>query len=288
MASTVFPIPVAATPSFSPVIPYTFTAVAPNTLYGGLYNAPAGTYTITCASGTVTKVDFYLGTTFVVTASTSSGTVTVNLATPADRVRLFTNTGTNILITITQTGNALVGNISGVLDTITTVGTSTYTGTSTSGFGYAILVGGGGGGQAYFGNPAPGGGGGGASAKEVELTGSMAVTIGAGGARGLFPSGNGTSGGTSTFGGMTCTGGGGGNNNSNGGGGGSGSGGTVNTNGTSGAQGYITNPGSATYPTGYPFVVTGLSGYGNGGAGGGSGGANGNNGTQGVLYVLRF
>lgn len=285
MASNVFPVAV-ATSSFSPVVPYTFTAAAANTLYGGLYNAPAGTYTITCASGTVTKVDFYLGNTFIVTASTSSGTVTVNLSTPADRVRLYTNTGTNILVTITQTGNALIGNISGVLDTITSSGT--YTGTSTSGFGYAILVGGGGGGQAYFGNPAPGGGGGGASAKEVALTGSMPVTIGSGGLRGLFPSGNGESGGTSTFGGMTCTGGGGGNNNGNGGGGGSGSGGTFNTNGTNGAVGYITNPGSSTYPAGFPFVVTGLSGYGNAGAGGGSGGANGVTGTQGVLYVLRF
>lgn len=285
MSVNVFPVPVQ---SFSPIAAFQFICPAANTLYGALFNAPVGVYTITCTSGTVAKVDFYSGSTFITTASTSSGTVTVNLGTASDRFRIFTNTGTNVVVTFTQTANVLVNNISGTLDTITTVGSSTYTGTSPSGFGYAILVGGGGGGQAYFGNPAPGGGGAGAAAKEVALTGSMPVTIGAGGARGLFPSGNGSAGGTSTFGGMTCTGGGGGANNGSGGGGGSGSGGTVNTNGTNGAVGYITNPGSATYPTGYPFVVPNLNGYGNGGAGGGSGGANGVAGTQGVLYVLRF
>jgi hypothetical protein len=282
MSISVFPTP---TSSFSPVVPYTFTAAAANTLYGGLYNAPPGTYTITCVSGTVTKVEFYLGTTFIATASTSSGTVTVNLGTRADRVRLFTNTGTNILVTITQTGNALIGNISGVLDTITTLGSSTYTATSPSGFGYAIIVGGGGGGQGYFGNPAPGGGGGGAALKEVALTGSMPLTIGAGGTAGAFPSGAGGAGGTSTFAGMTATGGAGGANNDAGDPGGSGSGGTVNTTGNSGT---ITGGGAANLPAGYPFIVSSLGGYGNAGNGGGSGGASGTAGTQGVLYVLRF
>jgi hypothetical protein len=286
MAASVFPVPVS---SFNPIAAFQFTAATANTLYGALYNTVPGIYTVSCVSSTVTTVEFYSGSTLVLTAVTSSGTVSVNLGSTTDRIRLFTNTGTNIVVTITQTANVLVNNISAVLDTISTVGSSTYTGTSASGFGHAVLVGGGGGGAGYWVNPASGGGGGGACYKIVALTGSMPVTIGAGGTSGPLSTAGG-GGGTSTFAGMTATGGGGGGaTTSPGGSGGTGTGGTTNSTGNNGGTSSNTAGGSANMPSGVPaYVVTSLSGKGNGGQGGSGSGSVGQVGQPGVLYVLRF
>jgi hypothetical protein len=307
MASSVFPV---ATSSFNAVVPYSITATAPFTLYGGSYAAAAGTYTVTCTASTITKIYFFLGNTLVTTASTSSGTVTVNLATPADRVRLFTDTGTSILVTITQTGNAVVSNISGVLDTLT--GSGTYTTTSTSGLAYAILIGGGGGGgglnNILNGAASAGGGAGGISEKLIELTGNLPYVVAGSVARQITNT-------ASTFAGMTANGGSGSIQGGNFGAGGTATGGDFNTTGASGANSVSSNGGTGgvrvappnfkfvnnsagTGGTGGPYAggagSAGTAGaLGNGGGGGGEAGGGNNNGSggaggAGVLYVLRF
>ena len=291
------------------------TVSGANILHEGRVVLDPGIYTVTCASGTVANVIFMSSASAIVTsATTSSGTVTINLASAVDRVRVYINTGTNIVVTITKTANALSNVFSGTLDTITPLGSSTYTGTSTSGLGYAIIVGGGGGGgggQAATGGSGVSGGGGGAAHSIVTLTGSMAVTIGGGGTAGPAWNGgsaNGGNGTASTFAGMTAnggTGGGGGTTTNTGGTGGTATGGTINNTGGGGS----TNGAAGGVPvSSYPFVVTTIgtggtspqsnvtagsagTGYGaGGGAGGGVGGSGpaGGVGSQGVLYVLKF
>ena len=282
------------------------TCVSANTLYQGLISLDPAIYTVTCASSTVAKVEFFSGiSTLITTATTASGTVAINLASAADRVRIWTDTGSNIVVTITKTASALTNNVSGTLDTITT--TSTYTGTSTSGYGYILLSGGGGGGCGRDTGTNEGVGGGGSSGvytNVVALTGSMAVVIGAFGAGGSSSGTNGTAGGSSSFAGVTVTGGGGGGPARAGGTAGSGTnaeaGQTVSSNAYPGGNGgsiisprsfingaaYIGNGGAGTFGAGGNGT-----GYGSGGAGGSknNGPATaGGNGAPGVLYVLRF
>jgi hypothetical protein len=298
------------------------TAVSANVLYEGRKTFDPAIYQITCASGTVANFEFFSNVnTEITSGSTTSGTVSINLASTADRVRIWTNTGTNIVVTITKTAAALTNQFSGTLDTVTTVGSSTYTGTSTSGYGYAVLVGGGGGGAGGQLSLGSGGGSGAICSKIVALTGSMPVTIGAGGNGSATFTSTGNAGGSSTFAGMTAGGG------SGGGDGGAASGGTATggtynqTGGSSGIANTNTNP--TTAGSVYKFVISGTTGGGgskgggssvNGvgggigtggsfvntnepvtaatgfGAGGASanGTANGGAGRPGVLYVLRF
>jgi len=308
VATTIFP-----EPSISTINASTVTVTSANTLYESSVSLPTGIYTITCASGTITNVDFLAGSSIITSAVTSSGTVQINLATAATKVRLYTNTGSNILVTFTKVANALTGTaISGTLDTITT--TSTYTGTATNGA-FAVLVGGGGNGQnGIYGGP--GGGSGAICYGPVTLTGSMSVVIGSG------TSAGGTSaGGTSTFAGWSAGGG------SYGGSASPAPGGTATgaPNNQNGAQGNAGANGSSTTLV-IPFVKNGTtgagggygattgggdSGIGKGGNGGNGSGANGGAasgygagggscggggagpgvsgaGTQGVLYVLRY
>jgi len=284
------------------------TCISANILYAGSVSLDPAIYTITCASSTIANVEFFSGiSTLITTATTSSGTVSINLASAADRVRIWTNTGSNIVVTITKTAGALTNNFSGTLDTITTIGSSTYTGTSTSGYGYVLLSGGGGGGCGRDSGINEGVGGGGSSGcytGVVALTGSMAVVIGAAGVGGSSSGTSGTAGGSSTFAGVTVTG---------GGGGGPGRAGGTAGNGTNAEAGTTVSSGS--YPGGNggsiisPRSFINGGGYvGTGGAGGfgaggdgtgyGSGGAGGSknngpataggNGRPGVLYVLRF
>lgn len=256
------------------------TAAAPNTIYEGRATFDPAIYTITCASGTITNFQFLSGVgTILTTGVTSSGTVAINLASTADRIRLWTNTGTNIVVTITRTAAALTDLFgTTTLDTISTVGSSTYTGTSTSGWAYAVLVGGGGsgGGGGASNSGAGGGGSGGVGGKLVQLTGSMPVFIGSGGAQ-VNGNTNGNAGTASTFGGMTAGGGGGGLVGTAG----SGAGGTVTGadisssaggGGSGGSTGIAGGGGTTT--NFWPFVINGTTG-GGGGAGGNMGPANG-------------
>jgi hypothetical protein len=322
MAIEIFPVPVTSSINANSI-----TATTSNTMYEGRIAFDSAIYTVTCSSSTIANVQFFSGTTLVTQVTTASGTISLNLASAADRVRLWTDTGSSVVVTITKTASALTNLFSGTLDTITT--TSTYTGTSTSGYGYAVLVGGGGGGGSVANSYRRGGGGGGSGSvggKYLALTGSMAVVIGAAGVAQAAPS-SGTSGGTSTFGGMSCPGGAGGvtpPGESQGAGGAGGATPTGADVASAGVNGGTASDGSATTKL-YPFVVNGTTGSGGGGfssrAGGGSGigtggsspyvgagssatgyGAGGGgslnrdeftaymggDGTPGVLYVLRF
>jgi len=268
------------------------TATSADTMYEASVTLDPAIYTITCASATITNIQFFSNVnTLVTSAVTASGTVSINLASAADRVRLWTDTGSNVVVTITKTASAMSNVFSGTLDTVTTVGASTYTGTSTSGYGYAILVGGGGaGGSCTSGGSERSGGGGGSGGvggKFVTLTGSMAVTIGAGGTGTAGQAGG--AGGSSTFDGMTAGGGGGGalgDTNSvttAGGAGGTVTGADISSTGKAGGQGNSETNGSATTEI-YSFVKTGTTGsgggggYNNPGTGSGSGIGTGGNG----------
>ena len=103
MATTVFP---AASTASSSNLKQTFTATSSSSLYAASASFSAGTYTITCSTSAVGYVDFYNGSTFLAAAKTVTGTVDVNLASAADRIKFYTNTsGTSIGILLTITGS---------------------------------------------------------------------------------------------------------------------------------------------------------------------------------------
>lgn len=292
------------------------TATAANTMYTSALSLDPAVYTVTCTSTTIAKVYFYSGvSTLVTTATTVSGTVTIQLGSAVDRVRLWTDTGANIVVTITKVASALTNGFSGTLDTITS--STTYTGTSASGYGYAVLVGGGGGGGGASWNVGNGtaGAAGAVCNKLVQLTGSMPVVIGTAGTGGAYNVDNGTAGGNSTFAGMTAGGGGPGKRGFNSGGsqqgaasiGATATGGDINS--PSNNNGGMTGA-APTVSWGFVKDVIGTGGTGNtyygqgrvevtgyGGGGGGcesqqdsstNGWKSGTNGGPGVLYVLRF
>jgi hypothetical protein len=321
MSIEIFPVPVTSSINANSI-----TAASPHTLYQASIDLESAIYTIDCINTTVAKIQLFSGnSTLVTTTETISGTVTINLGTAVDRVRVWTDTGSNVVVTFTKIANALT-NVTGTLDTITSTGT--YTGTSTSGYGYAVLVGGGGGGGGNQWNrgSASSGGSGGVCSKFLQLTGSMAVTIGSAGSAGIGATGVGTSGGTSTFAGMSAGGGQGGSFGTNPDStptalGGVATGGDFNQT-ADGNKSSISNP-STNYqsvnrgpntPFTWSFVtpsasgILGTGGDGTGyqgrspvnatgyGAGGGGAmsiseqgvGANGSNGAPGVLLVLRI
>lgn len=297
MTISVFPAPVT-----SSINSDALTAASPNVVYEGRKTFDPAIYTITCASATITNFQFLSNTSTVITSGvTTSGTVSINLASTADRIRLWTNTGSNVVVTITRTAIALTNQFSGTLDTITS--NTTYTGTSSSGFAYFLMAGAGGGGgssnQQYGGGS--GGGSGGWQSGIVALTGSMPITIGVGG-------GTGAAGTSTTFAGFTCTGGSGGTDgggNATGGAGGtpngSAGGGTPaggSPSGQGGSGGSITSPYSF-ITNGTTFGIGGIGGSSSGsrtagglGAGGGGGHSAGTTagaaGGNGVVYILRF
>lgn len=293
MGISVFPLP-----SSSSLNANSITCASNTSPATSLVSLDPAIYSVTCTSSTVATVDFLSSSGSVVaTAVTVSGSVSVNITSPVTRISAIINTGTNIVITITKVASALTSSFSGTLDTITTSGT--YTGTSSSGFAYALLVGGGGSGINFTSGSNQGGGGGGSGGvvgKVVQLTGSMAVTIGGAGQ-------------ASTFAGMTAGAGGTGSG-VTGGAGGIGTGGTTNVTPVPGNNGFEQfgprggDGGMAPSPyqfitasfgvpgTGFisyqgPIQATNGTGFGAGG-GGSSSGATPTAGRPGVLYVLRF
>ena len=287
MAGSVFPIPVITTGKNINV-----TVPNANTLYSGTTSLIAGLYRVTCVSGTITNLAFWNGSTLIGTATTSSGTVDFNLGTQATKITVYTNTGSNIIVTATFLAEAIVINASGTLDTLTTTQTYTQTGPA-----YVVVVGGGGGGGSSNGGGAAGGGGsGGVNSGYISLTGSTSVTIGAfgvGAAGGT--NGTGTTGGTTTIGSISATGGTGGSyggdpsNNTGGGAGGTpggGAGGGAQSSGNPGQNGTASSA-----PT-FLFVKTGTTGGGGGGGattvatGAGSGIGTGGNGGLGAYVAF--
>jgi hypothetical protein len=293
MSINVFPVAVSSSSNA-----FAFTAASPNVFYTAPMALEAAIYTVTCASSTIVKIEFLSGASgniLVASAETVTGSITVNLPSSVTTVRAWTNTGTNIVITITKIASAVSNTaFTGTLDTITTTGT--YTGTSTSGYGYALIAGGGGGGAGFSSYDVGGGGGAsaGSSAKIVQLTGSMSVTIGAAGTGGNR-SGNGGNGGITNFAGLTANGGGGGQGYGNPGShgvGGNATGGSWNISGNQGggpSGNNSTGFNGATSVSANPGIVASGYGYGFGGNGGSnSPNQTGNAGGSGVVYVLRF
>ena len=310
MANTIFPLPVADSNAKALTIPLA------NTMYRATTSTPAGVYTITCPSGTIAKVKFFNGLTEIVEVATVSGTISYNLGTASTSLQVYTNTGTDVVVTITKTADALTG-ISGTLDTLTTSQTYNQTGTV-----WVVVVGGGGAGGGTNGSNTTGGGGGGGGiwTALTTLNTSTTVTIGAGGNGVSTASGN--AGGATTFGNLTANGGGGG----TGVNGTAGAAGTGNTGGNS-ANGGLGHPNANVATDGggnsqpYLFVRAGNNGGGGGGTDGSKGGGGsvigtggtsaenptnasgygaggwgrrsmiaggaGGNGTPGVVYVLR-
>jgi hypothetical protein len=141
-------------------IPSTLTATAksytvPNPLYQyKIVNSfDAGVYTITTSPTTSqATVIFYNSSGTIGSTTTISGTVSYNLSTAASQVYVSTNTGSNVVVTINKTAEALSGGaLSGTLDTITTSGTYNQTGTL-----FVGAFGGGGGGGCGGGNSSGG------------------------------------------------------------------------------------------------------------------------------------
>jgi hypothetical protein len=68
----------------------------------------AGIYTITCTSSTNATVDFYTNSTTVLTSATTvTGSITVNLASAVTKIGVYINTGTNVTVNIQLIGQAL-------------------------------------------------------------------------------------------------------------------------------------------------------------------------------------
>jgi hypothetical protein len=262
MAISVFPA-ASASSGTTPNFAQTFTADSANTIYLATASLSVGTYTITCVSSTIARVTFLNGNAEIVTANTASGTVTVNLATPATGISYLTNTGTSVVISITLTGSPITATApSGTLETITTSQTP-YTRTGKA---YVVVVGAGGnggGGSANGGYSGGGGGSGGVSSSYMQLTGNINIVIGAISATNVRGSGGATS-----IGALTVNGGGPGDTQNGGGSAGSPGGG----GGGNGAQGNSgQNGGGASTASAYNFAVSGTTGGGGGGSAGGNG-----------------
>jgi hypothetical protein len=257
------------------------TAAEAHILYTAISDIPIGVYNITCIDTTITKVEFYNGTSLVTSQETLSGIVSFNLGTACTSIRFWTNTGTDVVVSLVYVASPLsTSTFSGTLDIVTT--TSTY---NETGQGYAVLIGGGGGGSAAFATDGGGGGGGSGgvlSTGLIDLIGSMPIVIGTGGDGANTSGGVGNAGNATTFAGFTANGGGAGNastggNNQAGGGGAAGTpGGGAGGNGQLGNSAGGQNGFASTIPN-YSFVVSGTTGGGGGGtvngaySGGGSG-----------------
>jgi hypothetical protein len=264
------------------------------TTYKIVKNFDAAVYTITTSPNTSqATIDFYTESTILNTV-TVSGTVTLNLATAHTGAFVVTNTGSNVVVTITKVASALSGTaLSGTLDTLTTSGTYNQTGLL-----FVLGVGGGGGGGGAGGSNNLGGGGGGSGGVTSILSyfnNSTSYTIGSAGNGGIGSGGNGNSGGATSFGNLLSINGGA---SSSGGGENGGSGGSGGGNG--GQGGSNSSPGNASTFI-RTSIVAGTTGGGGGGAAigqgttakagagsgigtGGSGGAHGQNGGAGTGY----
>lgn len=281
---------------------YAITATSPNTLYEAVESLVPGIYTITFSGGGTLNVDFYSGTTYIGTATSSSSPFLYNLATQATNFKFWCSTSSNIVISLTALA---LSETSGTLYTYTNSQTINLTGDA-----YVVLVGGGGGGGYNGSTQAGGGGSGGITGGRITLTGSLPLTIGAGGLGATSYPNNGQNGGNTTFGSYVAGGGGGGGGvttpgaagaagSPNGGAGGSfNSSGSPSSNsntffsfftqgttgGGNGSQAYGTPAGSGIGSGGIAQTFPNATGYGSGGAGANN--TTGGNGASGVMYLI--
>lgn len=263
MAISVFPAPSAGSSVAGKAYSLTF-----QTVYKTTDSFPAGIYVVTTSPTSYqAKAEFVLSNNTVVTATTVSGTVTVNLTAAATEVyfTLLDAGGNGTILTITQTAGAInTSNFSGTLDTITSSGTYNQTGKL-----YVVAVGGGGNGGGSTNNSNAGAGGGGGSG---DLVGALvytntATTVTIGGA-----------GGTTSFGNLvSAAGGGNGRLGGDQGGGGGNSGGAYGGTGGIGGRNNNSTIGTNGNASAMPYVTI-KSGTTGGGGGGGAGNSGGNTG----------
>lgn len=208
MAQSIYPIPnttvVAAAAK-------AFTVPTAKTSYKCVVALDSGVYKVeTTPNTSEAMVDFITAST-ATRLTTSSGVTVGSIADPIVELYIETLSGTNIVVTITKTSEALVGTtLSGTLDTLTTSGTYNQTGKL-----YVVTVGGGGGGCGTHGGAGNQAGGGGASGGInygiVYRNSATTYTIGTGGNNTRDTEGN--SGGTTTFSNVSANGGAGGRSN---------------------------------------------------------------------------
>jgi len=303
MALSVYPVGAVRTAPNA----YSVTMAAPDTLYESPMALVPGVYTCTCISSTITYIDFIDSAGEIVKqVQTLSGVIVTALSSSVSKVRVSTDTGTNIVVSLELTANPEGATVSlelGSVEELTTTGT--YTSTSTSGFALAVVVGGGAGG----GQPGPtgaGAGSGGVACGVVVLNGSRSYTIGSGG-NAANPNGN--AGGSTTIGNITANGG----QPASGSTGGAGGTPRGGQGGNTGSQGGFMPVGSTNERHPYQFVKAGTTGGGAGsrndstnpsgsgigtsaagnnswtasgfGSGGGHGGGNG---RPGAIFLKRF
>ena len=232
-------------------------AAAANTLYDAAYVNVTGLYVITCASAIVSNVSFYdTNNNFILTATTVSGTITINIPSAIGSIKFWTTSGTNTQIGILKSG-INVSPVPAVMYTYTTSQTISLVGAA-----YCVVVGGGCGGTGNLAGFGSSGGSGGITGGKIALNGSTVLTIGAG-------STNGALAGSTTLGAFTATGG-------NGGTGGTPSGGNGGASNNAG-PGFAGSASAAASTIFFSFTqgtTGGGGGAGNitsGGAGGGSG-----------------
>jgi hypothetical protein len=210
------PLSIYPEPTLSSLTASGFTVPSPTLNYqvsGTTF--PTGVYTITTfptTSQATVSFNNPDGSNFVTT--TVSGTVTVNVSFDSTNTYIYTDTGTNIVVTINNTAQSLSGvSLSGTLDTVTTTSTYNQTGKLL----VVAIAGGGGGGSggattaSGWTNDEYGGGNGGRSGTWAIfgpgfVNTSQTVTIGAGGAKQPALTGaptgtqEGSQGGTTSFG----------------------------------------------------------------------------------------
>jgi hypothetical protein len=170
------------------------TVTSSTSAYTATVSLVPGVYTVyNMYSVPEATIEFYSSATNIVTSMTTTASVQyINVGTAVTKINVTSGYAPVTIFMQLVATPISTSTFSGAIDVITSSGT--YTGTSPSGYGYVMVVGGGGGqgsaGQAtntYYNAPTPTGGGGVgglgglAFSDAYPLTGSISVTIGAGG-----------------------------------------------------------------------------------------------------------
>jgi hypothetical protein len=197
-------------PTTSSINSNAYTVANPLYQYKAATTLTPGIYTITTyPTSSIATISGYDESGNFLTVSTSGGTVSWNITSTVANPFIYTNTGSDVIVTITLTAAPLTGSaMSGTLDTITS--TSTYNQTGRL---YVVAVGAGaGGGSGFGGAPSStssggGGAGGGITGGFVITNAPTSITIGAPG-NGATQNTSPNAGGNTTFGNYLTAGGG--------------------------------------------------------------------------------
>ena len=125
MSVNVFPAPITTVADYDEVV----TATSANIFYESTYNFTPGVYTITSPATVIAKAQFWSATTSLIETSTVSGTVTISLATAAEKIKFWTESGSDVPISIAKTGEPVSAVTSGVAYVFTNTSNSNTSGT---------------------------------------------------------------------------------------------------------------------------------------------------------------